>query len=174
MSISTYRMGALEPAWRRALAHPLTAPFAGVLESHGARLARFGIVGIIGVAINMAVLYLAVRALGVNHLVAAGIASEVSIVGNYTLNDRWTFGDAASSGTWLSRLARYNAVALGGMTISLVIMFALTTVLGVHYLIANLVAIASATLSNYALNSRFTWSLGGQNPELVPVPVALD
>jgi dolichol-phosphate mannosyltransferase len=140
--------------------------FNRVTLGHGRRLTQFGLVGILGVAVNTTVLFLLVQAGHLNHLVAAGISSEVSILGNFALNDRWTFRDVDCTTSWIRRVMQYNAVALSGMVISLLTLAALTLGLGMHYLLANLVAIGTATLSNYALNTRFTWA---RRPELLPV-----
>jgi len=176
MSISSIQSRVAGPYSRRSLARfadtPLLAQLAGAITSHGARIARFGIVGGAGVVVNTVVLYLLVRAGGMGHMAAAGIASEVSILGNFALNDRWTFADRRPSSSWLGRCARYNAVALAGMTVSLGVLYVLTTFLGMHYLVANLLAISTAIVSNYALNTRFTWtSRVSKSLELVPVPV---
>ncbi len=99
----------------------------------------------------------------------------MSIIGNFALNDRWTFAGSVIRGRWLGRLFRYNAVALCGMTISLGVLAILMRVLDLHYLLANLVAIGAATGSNYILNVRFTWA-ATRNPAtiLVPIPVGCD
>lgn len=179
MSTSRMYHRRAEPIVRRALSHPLTEPAArralNLYDGHGLRVMRFGVVGVAGVLVNTVVLYLLVRTFGMNHIIAAGIASEVSIIGNFTWNDRWTFADAPAPGTWLGRCMRYNAVALGGMSISLGVLYALTTIAHLEYLIANLVAIATATASNYALNSRFTWGTPPEAAgELIPIPVAAE
>jgi dolichol-phosphate mannosyltransferase len=137
-----------------------------LVANHGGRLVCYGLVGGSGVLVNMGMLYALVAGAGWNHIVAAGIASELSILTNFALNDRWTFSDR-QPGTWVNRVLQYNAVALGGMVISLTVLAALTGIGGLHYLLANLIAIAVATLSNYVLNMRFTWGL---TPDL-PAPI---
>lgn len=143
----------------------------GVAQRHKRRFTRFGVVGISGVVINTALLYLLVQFGHMNHLIAAGIASEVSILSNFALNDLWTFRDADPETTWVRRALQYNAVALSGMVISLGILFVLADLIGIHYLLANLFSIGTATLSNYALNSRFTWGTTVR-PEPQPVLVS--
>jgi dolichol-phosphate mannosyltransferase len=106
----------------------------------------------------MVILYLVVHFTGLNHLVAAAIASEISVLTNFAMNDRWTFGDRTGGSSWMRRAAQYNGVALTGMAISLTTMAALMWSLGMHYLLANFVALTTATVSNYLLNSRITWA----------------
>jgi dolichol-phosphate mannosyltransferase len=146
--------------------HPARQLTQRLIEGHGLRLVRFGVVGVFGVLINSVVLFALVEAGHLNHLIAAAIASEVSILTNFAINDRWTFADARSGCAWPVRAAQYNAVAMSGSVISLCVLAVLTMVFGMYYLVANLMAIAAATLSNYMLNTRFTW---GKGAELVPV-----
>jgi dolichol-phosphate mannosyltransferase len=131
------------------------------LLTHGRRLLRFGLVGGSGVLVNAGILYLLVTGAGWPHLAAALVSTEASIISNFTLNDRWTFRDAGSRGTWPVRFWRYHAVALGGLAISLAVLAALTLFLGTYYLLANLVGIAIATLWNYMVNIHCTWTLRG-------------
>lgn len=133
---------------------------------HASRLARFGVVGIFGVLVNSAILFLLVSTVHLNHLIAASISAELSILVNFALNDRWTFRDAQPCTSWPMRAAQYNGVAFAGMALSLAILAALTDGLGMYYMVANLFGMTAAALSNYALNCRITWR---HQPELVPV-----
>jgi len=83
----------------------------------------------------------------------------MAILSNFALNDRWTFRGVASRHTWVGRMCRYNAIAAGGALISLAMLAALTFGIGMHYLLANLVAIGAGTIWNYVVNSRLTWTL---------------
>jgi dolichol-phosphate mannosyltransferase len=140
----------------RAFDYPAAAQIRR-LGQHGPRAARFSAVGIVGVGINTAVLYLLVAFGGWNHLAAAAVSTETAILCNFLLNDRWTFRGAGSRHSRPQRLLRYNAIALGGLCISLGVLAALTLLLGMHYLVANLIAIGAATVWNYVVNARITW-----------------
>jgi dolichol-phosphate mannosyltransferase len=108
--------------------------------------------------LNTALLYLLTEAGGLSPLVAAAFSTEATILNNFRLNDRWTFGDAKSGTSWYGRVLRYNSVALVGLVISLAVLAGLTYVLGLHYLIANLFAIGAGTLWNYTGSFYFTWT----------------
>ena len=139
---------------------------------HAQRFLRFGVVGASGVVVNMVLMYFLVEMGHVNQLVAAALASEASILSNFALNDRWTFRDARPTTSWPRRAVQYNAVALSGMVISLGILALLMASHQMHYLVANFLAIGASTLSNYLLNSRFTWAtrrLSAPGASLAPV-----
>ena len=127
---------------------------------HGLRVTKFGLVGLTGVAVNYAVLLLMVGLVGFNPLVAAVIATEAAILSNFALNDFWTFSDLRQNGKrWSIRALRYNFFALGGLVISVLMLAALTYLLHMHYLLANLFAIGAATLWNYGANYCWTWTV---------------
>lgn len=136
------------------------------LALHGRRFAQFSLVGASGVLVNTALLWLLVEAGGLNHLLAAVLATEAAVLSNFTLNDLWTFRHAPPRLSWFRRAVRYNCIALGGLAITVAVLAMLTMLLGLHYLVANLFAIGAATLWNYIANSRFTWAtlLHGNSP----------
>ena len=136
-----------------------TTPYVSGIRAHARRFIRFGMVGGVGAVINMGILYLLVQHGGWNHMAAAVIATEMAILSNFVLNDRWTFRDVSSRHTWAVRMCRYNAIAAGGALISLAMLAILTFGAGMHYLVANLLAIAAGTIWNYVVNSRLTWTL---------------
>lgn len=128
------------------------------LLAHWHRFLRFGLVGGLGVVVNTLILSFLVGEGGWNHLAAAGVATELTILFNFVLNDSWTFRGTKAAAVWGWRAARYNAVGFGGLLLSLGVMGVLTLGFGIHYLIANLIAIAAVTAWNYALNLHFTWA----------------
>ncbi len=134
------------------------------VAKHIPYLLRFGAVGGLGVLVNYAVLYGLVEFGRINQLVAVAFATETAIFSNFVLNNLWTFRDRRSSASLVRRALRYNLFALGGLIISVVVLAALTYLLGLHYLEANAFAIGAATLWNYATNYRWTWSSPADDP----------
>ena len=75
------------------------------------------------------------------------------------MNDYFTFRDrrVKGSGNFARRLGKFNVVSLGGVGINLLVLWLLSDILGINYLVSNLCGIALATLWNYLLNSWWTW-----------------
>jgi len=121
-----------------------------------ARPLRFGVVGVSGIAVNTAVLWVLVRELHLAVALGSVLATEMAIISNFLLNDRWTFR-GLSERSPVQRLLRFNGVALGGMAITAGILTALASYTHQHLLIANLLAVGAATGWNYVVNSRWTW-----------------
>lgn len=128
-------------------------PFVGRLR----RVIRFGMVGVSGILVNSAVLTLCVWETAMPIWIASVLATEVAILWNFALNDRWTFRAERHHRPLLQRLLRFNGVALGGMGITVLLLTFLTTVWSLPLLVANLLAISVATMWNYLVNSWWTW-----------------
>ena len=61
----------------------------------------------------------------------------------------------------LVKLAKYNALALGGLLLTVGTLFGLTAVLRLQYLAANVLAIGAGTAWNYTASRRWTWRAHG-------------
>jgi dolichol-phosphate mannosyltransferase len=132
------------------------------IQPHFQRLGRplrFGIVGLSGIVVNSAILWVLVRELHLAVTLGSVVATEAAILSNFLLNDRWTFRGARER-SFIQRMVRFNGVALGGMAITAGILTALTHYTHLHLLFANLLAVGAATGWNYIVNSRWTWRQG--------------
>jgi dolichol-phosphate mannosyltransferase len=117
-------------------------------------LPRFLAVGLAGVAVNELTLFLLHGLGGVPLLVAVALATETAILSNYAGNELLTFHLRRLH---LGRLVRFNAVALGGLALTVASMWLLQRVAPLHYLVANLIAIAVGSIWNFAANFGWTW-----------------
>lgn len=133
--------------------------------THGWRMVRFGVVGGLGVVVNMSILYVLAAWVGMRPLAAAVVATEASIATNFVLNDVWTFRDARHNARWHKRFGRYNLFAGGGLVLSITTLAAVTYTLKLHYLVGNLIAISVATVWNYLANARWTWAVSRAQAE---------
>ena len=131
------------------------ALFPGRARDEIRKIANFGIVGMIGIATNMIALALLKDYIPL--LGASFVAIELSIIGNYILNDAWTFKEN-NTGTWLHRMISYNGVAIGGMVINMITLATLS-LFGVWYILANLVGIALGFAWNFLGNRKLTWTV---------------
>ena len=124
------------------------------------RVFKFGIVGLSGIVVNLGILFCLVEFFAINQDLASPIAIEFSILNNFVWNDLWTFGAVGNrkvSSRW-HRLLAFNIVSVGGAVINYGIFLALTTWLGVYYLVAQLIGILIAFVWNFLINRRITWT----------------
>jgi len=123
------------------------------------RFIKFCLVGGTGTLINMGLLWLLTEFAGLPYLISAAIGIETSIISNYTFHTFFTFSDRRSSSmkVFFLRLLKYNLVSAGGLAINIGVLWLLTEVAGLYYLLSNLCGIASATLFRYVISLRWTW-----------------
>jgi len=123
------------------------------------RFAKFCLVGLSGVLVNMGLLWLLTEFAGLFYLLSAAISIETSIVSNFILNDFFTFPDRRSPGAkpFFSRLLKFNLVTVAGLALNMGVLWLLTEVFGIYYLLSNLCGIAVATLWYYLVNTWWTW-----------------
>jgi dolichol-phosphate mannosyltransferase len=123
--------------------------------------AKFCLVGLSGVVVNETIFWALSVRLAVFYLLSGALSAESAIVNNFIWNDAWTFREKAadrSAGARLSRFFRFNVNMAGGVLIGLVVLYSLTSWLGMNALASNLISIVVSTLWNYASSSRFVWN----------------
>jgi dolichol-phosphate mannosyltransferase len=158
----------LQHLWR--LRSTSTQPSRPVISLPVLRFLRFGLVGLSGVFVDMALLYLLSdpSALGLGLTRSKIIASELAIINNFLWNDRWTFGDIARQQKgWnkrLKRLLKFNLICLAGLVLNVLILNILFNVFGINRYIANLIAIAAVTLWNFWVNLKLSWRVTDAKP----------
>ena len=115
-------------------------------------LLRFGVVGLIGTVVNLAVLELLHGGLGWGFTRSSAIATEVAIIGNYFGNELWTFHHRKVS---LRRLVQFNGTMLVGAAVQVGIATLLERFM--HHLAAQAIGIAIGSGLNFAFNFGWTW-----------------
>jgi putative flippase GtrA len=124
----------------------------------GSRFLRFNGVGVVGFALQLAVLALLLRA-GVHYLAATALAVELTVLHNFVWHERWTWRDRPpGAGERVRRLWRFHAtngvVSLAG---NLLLMRLLVGALGMPPVPANLAAVLACALVNFAASDRFVF-----------------
>ncbi len=128
------------------------------LDYRKAEVLRFTTVGVSGALVILGLLWALTELAGIPYLVSAAIAIEVSILWAFALHERWTFRRIAKSDSLVRRFAAYNLVALAGLAVNLVALFAFTELLRTFYLLSEFLAIVIAFGFNYFASRRFAWT----------------
>ncbi|WP_427160206.1 glycosyltransferase [Aliinostoc sp. HNIBRCY26] len=127
------------------------------------RFLRFGLVGLSGVFVDMAMLYLLSdpSTLGLPLTRSKIIAGEIAIFNNFLWNDAWTFADVSMrQQQWHQRLKRFlkfNAICLAGLMLNVLVLNVVFNFLIRNRYIANLIAIVIATIWNFWVNLKLSW-----------------
>ena len=146
----------------RAIAVP--APRSGLLRRihHGTRkpanwmqLLRFGLVGVSGYVVNLAVFALLSGALDFHHIAAALVAFAAAVINNFAWNRHWTFD--AGDGHAGFQAARFFTVSVIGLGINLALLELFVTGAGLPELPAQALAVALTMPVNFVGNKLWTF-----------------
>jgi dolichol-phosphate mannosyltransferase len=118
---------------------------------------KFGLVGISGLAVNMLLLVLLTSTAGVFYLVSAFLATEASIVWNFALSERWVFGNRIGPEGRARRLVSFAVTNNIAFAASGPLLWLLVRGIGLHYVLANLVSIATLMVARFLIADRLIW-----------------
>ncbi len=127
------------------------------------RFVRFGLVGFSGVFVDMVVLYLLSdpTTLSLPLTRSKIIAGEVAILNNFLWNDIWTFADVSRAqlqgSQRLKRFLKFNMICLAGLVLNVLVLNLVFNFVIPNRYVANLIAIAIATVWNFWVNLKLSW-----------------
>ncbi len=127
------------------------------------RFLRFCTVGLSGVFVNEGALIFFTEVHGLYLVYSSVLAVEIAIISNFLFNEFWTFRDRStqrpSMANRLRRFAKFNLICALGGVLNVLVLWALTDLAGLYYLLSNLFGIGVSTLWNYGLNSNISWEI---------------
>ncbi len=128
------------------------------------RVVKFHAVGLIGTGVQLVALVAFKSLLGLGYLLATALAVEVAVLHNFCWHERWTWVErtrhAPGAALLAGRLLRFNLTnGLVSIVSNLLLMRLLVGVLHLHYLFANVLAIALTSLANFLLSELFVFRL---------------
>jgi dolichol-phosphate mannosyltransferase len=118
---------------------------------------KFGIVGGIGTLINIVILYLLTEKAGVYYLISAIFSFFVAMSSNFILNKIWTFKEGVNLGIGKKYL-QFGLVSVSALLVNLFFLYIFTEVLGIYYIISQILAIGIALIINFLGNKIWTFS----------------
>lgn len=120
------------------------------------RWLKFNAVGALGAVLQLALLALFVRVVGMNYLLATALAVEGAILHNFVWHRRWTWAERrGASAAAVATLARFNLTnGLVSISGNLLSVYLLTGLWRIDPVVANLVSIAAGSLANLFLSDR--------------------
>lgn len=128
------------------------------------QLLRFGVVGMLGTAVNLLIVHLLHNELGWGFTRSSAIATELAIVHNYVWNELWTFHVRQLS---FRRLAQYNMSSLLGFGVTVAVATVVKELIDPR--LAQLVGILCGAGLNYLVNARWTWGPSAAGPSAAPI-----
>ena len=125
------------------------------------RFVRFLIVGLSGLLVNTLLLAGATEAFGIFYLLSALLATQGSTLWNFLLTEFWAMSGHPRQGR-LMRMALFFSMNNAALLARGPVLFALTSLLGVHYVASNIITLAGFMLVRYALADKWIWGKSKQ------------
>jgi len=122
-------------------------------------LRRFVLVGALSAGVQQLLLWLLVETAGLNYLVGALIAIELTIILSYVLNNAWTFHRSQNTGrvAYLVGLLKTNLIRGSAIPVQIGILFVLVEWQQFPYLLGNGIAIVISGIYRFVLDAMWTW-----------------
>jgi dolichol-phosphate mannosyltransferase len=137
----------------------------GELARH---LGRFGVVGATGLVVNTIVLAALTDLVGLYYVAAAVFATQASTLWNFAFTELWVFSDRAQGRRALRRMAMFFVVNNAALALRVPLLIALTSGLGIHYVVSNLASLALIFALRFALADLWIWSKADSTTEEEP------
>jgi putative flippase GtrA len=122
------------------------------------RWLRFNAVGVLGVAVQICMLQVLNKWLGIHYLTATIAAVEIAIIHNFLWHERWTWKDRSVAAFRIRRFIQFQftngAISLVGNT---VLMRIFTGLSEVPVVAANLICITACSLINFLASDRIVF-----------------
>ncbi len=117
-------------------------------------------IGLSGLLVNSLVAALGKEGLGAHYLVAAVLATQVTSLWSFILVEFLVFSDRRAYRGKGHRFVRFLAMNNTALALRGPIMYVLTSRLGLHYLLSNLISIVVFTIGRYSLSEAWIWARG--------------
>ena len=126
------------------------------------RFVKFGMVGVLNTAIDLAVFSALYFVLGVPLLIANTCAVVVAATNSYLVNKYWTFRDPSAGRDAVRAGVVFFALNLAGLGLANLTIWLLSTALPI--IVAKGVSMVMTTLWNYWSCNRFVYRSGDDTP----------
>jgi dolichol-phosphate mannosyltransferase len=128
------------------------------LTARFARFGRFGVVGATGLVVNTLLLALFADVAGIYYVAAAILATQGSTLWNFCLTERWVFAGRDHERTLGRRAVLFFAMNNAALALRVPLLFVLTTGLGVHYLVSNILTLVGLTVIRFFVADGWIWA----------------
>ncbi len=126
-------------------------------------IARYIVAGVVGVAVNVGVLYGLTRFFGVWYLAASVVSFIISLLVSFALQKMWTFQDRGMELAGRQFLV-YLAIALFNLGLNSLCMYFFTSILGIWYVMSQLLSSGLIAISSFFLYRAFVFTAAAPVP----------
>ena len=122
------------------------------------RPSRFALVGAVGIVVNALALWFFTDGLGIHYAVSAIFASQISTLHNFAFTELWVFRGHEARRHLLVRYLAFNALNVATLAIRVPALVLFTELVGLHYLLSNLIAIGLTFGLRYLVADNWIWA----------------
>jgi len=129
------------------------------------RILKFCIVGSSGAVVNMFFLWFFTDIFNLYYLLSSLLAIEISIINNFAWNYLWTWTDRKEQHLKgiLIHFFKYHLTMIFAAMGNFILLIFFKEILGIHYLIANLLGMICVSVINYIVIDRWAFKKGTKN-----------
>jgi len=120
------------------------------------KFVKYGLVGLLGLVVDMGVFYLMNKKLGINYAVSNITSSTLAVIHNFILNSYFTFKVTDDK---LKRFISFYLIALVGMAISTGLLVLFIDGLKMDSMISKLIAVFIVAFFQFFFNKRLTFRI---------------
>ncbi len=120
------------------------------------RLIKFGITGIIGMAIDFSITWFCKEKLRWNKYVSNSVGFSIAVVNNFLINRYWTFEQ--NNHPFASQAVKFLLVSVTGLAINNLLLYLLVNKAKQNFYFLKLVVIGLVFFWNYFINAIFTFN----------------
>lgn len=121
------------------------------------RFIGFALVGLSGILVNSLALAFTTESLHIYYLLSVALATVASTVWNFVLTEALVYRSGPQASGRLRRFGLFFLVNTLALTLRGPLIYALTSLLGVFYLISNLISLAALTVARFLLADNLIW-----------------
>jgi putative flippase GtrA len=118
------------------------------------KFVKYGLVGVLGLLVDMGVFYLLNKKLGVNYVVANITSSSLAIIHNFILNSYFTFKITDNK---LKRFGTFYLIALIGMAVSSGLLILFIDGLKLDSMVSKLITVFIVAIGQFIFNKKLTF-----------------
>jgi putative flippase GtrA len=130
------------------------------------RFIGFAMVGLSGIFVNSAAIYMATERLNIHYMISAWLATLVSTLWNFGLTETWVYRAKDRNKGRMWRLGIFFGMNSLALLLRAPMIYFMTATLGFYYVLSNLISLAILTVTRFALADKIIWS---QTPSSSPV-----
>lgn len=121
------------------------------------RFTGFALVGLSGILVNSLVLYLATDQLRIFYLLSVVIATVGSTLWNFSLTEALVYRSKDQAKGRVRRLLLFSVMNTAALGLRGPVIFVLTSLIGINYLISNLASLVLLTVLRFTLADNIIW-----------------